>query len=86
MHAFRVHAHRRPRPNVEEPSTPSKGAPAPTADWLGHLTRRRCEEAFVPAAPKVEPDAAGRGLIPSSSANSAAVSSLPSHTLLLHCS
>lgn len=54
---FRVHEHRRPRPKIDEPGAPSEDASAPTADWLGHLTRRRREEAFVPAAPTAETNA-----------------------------
>ena len=49
---FEVQEHRRPRPKIEEPSAPTEDATV-TADWLGHLTRRRREEAFVPPAPEV---------------------------------
>lgn len=40
-------AHRRPKPTVEEPSAPALDAPAPRADWLGHLVERRRREGFV---------------------------------------
>ncbi len=46
---FEVHPHRRPRPKTAEPSAPAVGAPAPTADWLGHLVERRRAEGFVQA-------------------------------------
>jgi transposase InsO family protein len=49
---FAVSQHRRPKPVSSEPEAPAADAPAPTADWLGHLRQRRRDEAFVaPAAP-----------------------------------
>ena len=53
---FEVSAHRRPRPATTEPSAPSDDAPAPTANWLGHLVERRQREGFVDPAPDVDAD------------------------------
>ncbi|MDX1644411.1 MAG: Mu transposase C-terminal domain-containing protein [Thermoanaerobaculia bacterium] len=46
---FEVRPHRRPRPTTPEPAAPSSDAPAPVANWLGHLVERRREEGFVDA-------------------------------------
>lgn len=50
---FGVREHRRPRAKVSEPAAPPSDAPAPTANWLGHLVERRREQSFVEAA--IEP-------------------------------
>src|SRR5690606_13832872 len=55
---FEVQQHRRPRAKTDEPSAPAEDATV-TADWLGHLTRRRREEAFVPSAPDIADADAG---------------------------
>jgi len=44
---FEVRSHRRPRPAPAEPSAPADDAPAPTANWLGHLVEQRRAEGFV---------------------------------------
>ncbi len=52
---FEVQEHRRPTPTVVEPSVPPPDAPAPTANWLGHLVERRREQAFVESVAELAP-------------------------------
>ena len=46
---FEVSQHRRPRATPPEASAPPADAPAPTANWLGHLVERHRERGFVEA-------------------------------------
>lgn len=62
---FGVSEHRRPRATPAEPAAPPLDAPAPTANWLGHLVERRRAEGFV--EPRREPaetrDAADHAIV-----------------------
>ncbi len=51
---FEVKRHRRGKPKTEDPGPASMpgAAQAPTADWLGHLTEKRRQEAFLEPAPR----------------------------------
>ena len=71
---FEVREHRRPRAKVEEVSAPSADAPAPTANWLGHLVDRRRREGFV-----AEASTAGSHTLESESADDAIVELLREH-------
>ncbi|MBW2464376.1 MAG: DDE-type integrase/transposase/recombinase [Deltaproteobacteria bacterium] len=57
---FSVSEHRRPKAKVVEASAPDKGAPPPTANWLGHLVEQRRKEGFVESAQAMKEPAASR--------------------------
>jgi len=47
-----VRAHRRPRAVADESSAPPSASQPPTADWLGHLVRRRREQGGIQSHPR----------------------------------